>query len=261
MSVESPPSLGLPGGETMSASRLIVAWQHPVDRGYYPVGILDAEPNQYHFRYLRRALETPDFRPLLGFPDFGRDYRAERLFPLFRQRVMDARRPDYTRFIESLDLRPGASHWEQLERSGGQRPGDAIQLFREPYVSADGRTSHSFLVHGIRHIEEVDPGVPGRISALRVGERLSLLDEPDNPKNELAIQVATGERRILGWVPNLLLDYVYTVRRFSDPQLVVEHVNPVTVPYHLRLRVRIEGYAPRGYRPFRGPGWELAIAE
>jgi hypothetical protein len=84
--------------------RLAVAWQHPVTRAIEPVGILECDEAGYRFRYVRNALRVEGFRPLLGFPDLHRTYESTRLFPLFAQRVMDARRPDYRRMLGPLSF-------------------------------------------------------------------------------------------------------------------------------------------------------------
>lgn len=75
--------------------RLAVTWQHPDSRAIQPVGMLEHDGDRYHFHYIRRAQYVEDFRPFLGFPDLGRAYTSAHLFPIFAERVMDARRPDY----------------------------------------------------------------------------------------------------------------------------------------------------------------------
>lgn len=103
-------------------SRLVVAWQHPQTRLISAVGMLDVETERYRFRYLRRAIRTTDFRPFLGFREFERTYLSDELFPLFQQRVMNPRRPDYERYIRSLSLpptpRPGSSWPDRRETDG-----------------------------------------------------------------------------------------------------------------------------------------------
>jgi hypothetical protein len=83
---------------------------------------------------------------------------------------------------------------EVLARSGGRRAGDTIELFAEPTVGPDGRTSCTFLTHGVRHQE----GAAELIDGLRTGDDLLLVDQPNNEVNGLAIQVADGAYRPLG---------------------------------------------------------------
>lgn len=106
------------------ARRLVVAWQHPEERSIQPVGFLTRDRDVYKFAYIRNALAVRDFRPLLGFEDLHRSYQTQDLFPLFAQRAMDARRPDYQRYVQTLGLEGDPSPWEQIARSQGRREGD-----------------------------------------------------------------------------------------------------------------------------------------
>jgi hypothetical protein len=246
----------IPDASTHVLRRLAVAWQHPVTRAIEPVGLLECDEEGYRFHYIRNALGVDGFRPLLGFPDLHSTYESPRLFPLFAERVMDARRRDYGSYLTQLHLPEDAEPFELLGRSGGHRKGDTIQLYPEPLVAPDGSTRSIFLVNGVRHVLAEDPTAEQRFATLQPEEQLVLIDEPDNDWNKRAILVSARDGQRLGWVPDLLLDYLHTVRDQGEPSLVVEHVNGPEAPPHLRLLVRLNGYAPAGYRPFTGSRWE-----
>lgn len=246
----------VPGASLPTARRLAVAWQHPDSRAIQPVGVLEFDGARFRFFYVGNVRSVEGFRPLLGFPDLRRTYESRLMFPLFAQRVMDARRPDYERYLTRLRLTEGAAPFEILGRSAGHRKGDTIQLFPEPFVGPDGSTASVFLVNGIRHILNDDPTAEERFNRLRDGDPLVLLDQPENSWNHRAILVSERDRQPLGWVPDLLLDYVHTVKSEGEPSLVVERINGPEVPPHLRLLVRLDGRVPPGYRPFTGSKWE-----
>jgi hypothetical protein len=248
------PAAPPPQEERVGVDRLVVAWQNPVTGGAItPIGLLEKTEHGYAFAYLRRARTLPGFRPLLGLEDLNRRYESTTLFPLFRQRLMERRRPDYRRYLQVLGLPYGVDPLGEIARSGGRRAGDTIFLLPEPFIDAQGLTSTEFFVHGVRH----KAGAEARISTLRPGDRLELRDEPSNPANQRALLVThVGDQ--LGYVPDLLVDYMHTVRRASDLVMAVAQVNGPDVPPNLRLRVHAEGSVPRVYRPFQGDGWELA---
>lgn len=233
------------------AMRLLVTDQGS-DRLYRPVGFLEAcssgEDTVYSFAYLRSAVERPSFRPLLGFRDVQRRYESPGLFPLFAERIMDPRRPDRPIFLAALDLSEGASPLEVLARSGGRRAGDGIELTPVPRVAEDGRTSCTFLVHGIRHVE----GAGERIDSLRGGDSLRIARDHGNPVNDRALLVTEREGEPLGWVPDPLLSYVH---RVQDQRLTVVRVNGPEVGTRLRLLVRLDGTADPDPQPFTGPEW------
>lgn len=74
---------------------------------------------------------------------------------------------------------------------------------------------------------------------------------------EPTLLISAEGNDLLGWVPNLLLDYVHTLRESGPVELRVEHTNGPKVPYHFRLIALVEGRVPVGYQPFAGPGWEF----
>lgn len=235
-----------------AAARLLVTEKD--EQGLYrPVGFLDAQSQgdgvSYRFAYLASAVRRPSFQPLLGFRDTTQAYESVGLFPLFAERIMDPRRPDRPLFLAALDLSEDqATPLEVLARSGGQRPGDGIFLIPVPRIEDDGSTVCTFLVHGIRYVD----GAAERIDALRAGDRLCLMSQPDNLVNEHAVLVTETEGQPLGWVPDALLEYV---NRVEGRQLTVVRVNPPDVGTRLRLLVRLEGSAESDRQPFAGPDW------
>lgn len=237
---------------TPSASgRRLLVTVRPVDqsagpRPYRAIGFLSCLRDGYEFSYLSSAVSQPGFAPLVGFADTSRAYRSDHLFPQFAQRVMSAHRPDRPSFLEAIDLSVDSEPWEILSRSGGRRGGDTVELMEEPMVSPDGRTSSTFLVHGVRH-----QGVNAteRIAQLHRGELLLLASEPDNPVNDQAVLVTADDSQPLGHVPDPLVEYVNAVMK-SEHEVRVVRANGSRVSPHLRLLVRLEGRVRPGYIPF-----------
>jgi hypothetical protein len=238
--------------------RLAVAWQHPGTRRITAVGLLTCSDASYTFSYLRSAAGVEGFQPFLGFPDLARRYESNALFPLFAQRVMRASRPDFSRYRQALRLGADASDWSILGRSQGQREGDGIRVFPEPYVDEAGGTTVTFFASGLRHRMHQDPRVSAALDALASGDPLSLVDEPANQEDARALLVAEGTGLTLAWVPSVLLSYVHTVRLIAEPSLTVVGTNGPDVPPAYRLLVNLRGTTTEGYRPFDGPEWTLA---
>ncbi|WP_261557232.1 hypothetical protein [Frankia tisae] len=257
---------GQSAGSRPTIHRLAVTWQHPVGRAIQPVAFLTFRGSRYRFHYIRNAATVTDFRPLLGFPDLSTSYESPHLFPLFAQRAMDPRRPDYERYITSLGLEADATPWEQIGRSGGPRQGDTLQLFPEPTVDQNGLLRCSFLVHGIRHIANQELPINGvrrtvshdelekTLGRLRTGDTLHLIEQPDNPANDHAYLTATGDGFPLGWLPDLLVDDVRALAAHRV-DVTVEHVNGPDAVWHLRLLARLSAQTPPDYRPFSGAKW------
>jgi len=251
-----------------TARRLVVTWQHPVDRNIEPVGFLDYDGQHYMFGYIRHVLSVKDFRPLLGFRDLYRAYSSEELFPLFAQRVMDPRRPDYQRYVERLGLDEEASPWEQITRSQGRRQGDTIQLLPQP--TTDGETlTYVFLVNGVRHVPDGPLVLDGRqvevtreqveaaLDGVRPGDALRLAQEPGNKANPLALMVMAPAAVPVGWVPNLMVEDMHRLMALADVSVTAAHVNGPDAPWHLRLLVRLVAHGAGDFRFFTGEQWDL----
>jgi hypothetical protein len=240
------------------ARRLAVAWQHPLNRSIDAVGLLNRGSAGFSFSYLRSAIKVADFRPFLSLPDLNRRYESPILFPMFAQRVMRPSRPDFDRYLRSLGLADGASEWAILGRSQGQREGDGIQVFAEPDVDEIGNTNVTFFVSGLRHRLAAEPRVGAALDALAPGDRLVLVDDPDNPVDSRALLVAERTGLALAWIPAVLLPYVQTVRPLGEPEITVAGISGPDVPPGYRLLVTLRGSVPAGYQPFSGPAWEFA---
>lgn len=253
--------------QPVAPMRLVVAWQHPEGGLIEPVGFLSYDGQLFHFAYIRNALSVEGFQPLLGFDDLRKEYVSEQLFPLFAQRAMDARRPDYPRYVASLGLSGEPEPWAQIARSQGLRRGDTLQLIPEPVIHG-GTLSYPFLVNGIRHVHE-EPlhlvtgdvrvsrdEVEAALKSLKRGSRLGLVPEPGNPVNPCAI-VVTSSGTPVGWVPDLLAGDISRLMKSTPVHITTEHVNGPDAPAHLRLLARLTARPPSYFQVFVGEQWEL----
>ncbi len=251
--------VSLPQGR-LGHARLYVAWQDPTTRAIEPVGRLDrlcgAPADTYEFRYLRRAVTLDGFRPFLSFPDLQRTYRSSYLFPLFENRLMPRTRADYPDFVRALGLGEDADPFEVLARSEGRRQTDNIEVFPEPTLEG-GAVRCLFLVHGIRHI----PGAEEAVDSLAVGERLSIVPDPQNPADRWAVGLRDGGFRLLGWVPRYLTELIHRPLEVLGPSAVdvrAEHVGARNGPIHLRLLCQLHAQWPHAQVwPFAGPEVEV----
>jgi len=134
----------------------------------------------------------------------------------------------------------------------------ASGCYPESTVDTMDSTTSTFFVNGLRHRLSTDASVAAALTSLHVGDRLQLVEEPDNPADARALLVAEGSGVALAWVPKVLLDYVHDVRRAGDAIITVTSMNGPDVPTGYRLLVTLEGRVAVGYEPFGGAAWETA---
>jgi hypothetical protein len=233
--------------------RFAVAWRNTERRRISPVAVLDFDGQKYRFEYLSTVSNVEDFRPFIGFPDLDRIYEAERLWPFFALRVMDRRRPDFSRYVKWLGLPLNATPLDILSRSAGLRKGDAVQVTEQPSVDLAGATESIFLVRGARYATSQYSSASAA-EALKRGDRLSIVPDPSNTTNPSALLIAIKDETPIGWIPDLLIAYVRLLLE-GDARLAVLGNNGPEAPWHLRLLVRLTGHAEPGYQAFVGSTW------
>ena len=253
--------------------KLVVTWQHPESRDIFPIGVLAWDGQSYSFDYLSSVEGVEDFRPLLGLKDTTRHYESAELFPIFQERVLDPRRPDYQRYVSDLRLdESSASPWEQLTRSGGSSAGDTLQLYPTPVYDGILWTIR-FLVNGVRYMTSKTVDVRGAVrggysdeeleavlASLHHGQPLSVVHESTNSKSPNAMLVLTAGDAPIGYVPNWLSREVLPVVDDGVLRCVVDQVNPSEAGWHLRVLALLEMSLPADYDFLAGERWQLASA-
>lgn len=237
---------------------LFLAWQaperSPSSKAWFPVGRLDVESqdegeeSHYRFRYTEGAMTAKSevgFDPLISFPDFNKDYHSERLFPLFKNRVLSAKRSDFGEYVSWLGLDP--SHADPitiLAISGGERVTDNLEVFPKVEPSGDGSFRIRFFLHGLRHLSGQSQE---RAKKLEVGEKLRIMVEVNNPATRLAIPVHTEDYQMIGWAPRYLVgDLIHCMPEAPEIEATVAQVNSGHAPLNKSILIDYVGKAPVG---------------
>jgi hypothetical protein len=232
---------------------LFLAWQDPTSRSWFPIGRLTFESNMFSFVYTQGALHAEQksaFQPLYSFPDFGRVYKSEVLFPLFANRVMRPSRPDYTDYIDWLNI----PHHDDdpitiLSRSGGKKATDHFEVFPFPEPDQNGLYHIHFFLHGLRHRQQA---AIQRVNTLKACEQLYIMHDVQNSYDSLALALRTDDEYLIGYCPRYLAMDIHELLK-RDSRLVnvhVERVNSVPAPIQLRLLCSITAEWPSDFHPF-----------
>lgn len=231
------------------AAEFLVLRQDADTRAYRWLGVLSRHDGEFHFRYTDKAASDADLRTLPGFPDPTRQYASANLFATFANRVMTPRRDSYQSFLDMIGLSgEDIDPFEVLARTWGTRVTDRIQVLPVPKLDQGGRLRMRFLVHGGRYVDP-DAKVLGRVSA---GDRLTLVREPGNPEDSLAVLVCVdGSERAVGCVPAPLAPFVHALwERGIEPEVMAEKVTMPDVPLasnQMRLLARLEATVPADF--------------
>lgn len=245
--------------EAANVKSLYLAWQGP-NRMWFPVGRLDADAthNRYVFAYTKGALHAEKevgFRALPPFPDFHEKYRAAELFPLFKNRVLDSSRKNFSEYLESLGLEHN-DPIEILAVTGGERRTDNLEVFPRIVKDAAGAFSCRFFLHGLRYMSEE---ARARVMNLKSDEQLGVSIELTNPVTRVGIQLTTRpDYHFIGWTPHYLVpDLINATAAMDMIAARVVRVNVDDVPLNRRVLIEFSGKLPKEVTPMSGPQFQL----
>ncbi|HEJ7999416.1 TPA: HIRAN domain-containing protein [Serratia liquefaciens] len=219
---------------------LFLAWQSPETRDWHVVGQLNERENDYVFKYTKGAMKVKNFIPFSGMEDISSTYSSKELFPLFKNRVLSARRPEYPQFMKWLGLDKNEfSAMEMLARTGGARATDNLQVFKRIEIQEDGTFDYYFFAHGISYLSE---SAKERINNLKDGEKLYLCPDPQNEYDECAVMIRTGGPvEIIGYCPRYIAKVIgiFLASSGSKLSLKVESMQ-ANAPVNYRLMCKLE---------------------
>ena len=227
----------------MSARTLYLAWQDNRSRQWFPVGRLDADVqhSEFRFRYTggaERAQVEVGFALATDFPKLKEDYRSPALFPLFRNRIMASRRPDFADYLQILGLPARADPIEILALDGGYGVTDAFEVFPKLEKGTDGSFRCRFFLHGWRYANRI---AQARLDRVAPDDRLHVTLELSNPVARVAVQLQTLDYHVIGWAPRYLVKDLMMAMAES-PWTCVAHVVRVNpAPSNQRLLIELTG--------------------
>lgn len=221
-----------------------LAWQDPSAREWHVVGLLQERQEGYVFNYTKGASVSTKFIPFSGMEELNKTYVSEDLFPLFKNRLLSSRRPEYPRFLEWLGLSSEeVNPINILGRSGAIRSTDKLQMFKQIEFGGNGEFEYFFFAHGLSHLPE---SASARVSRLTGGEKLFLCFDAQNPYDHNAVLIrANSPAEIVGFCPRYLAKDVNELLR-EDSSCVSIYVETISedAPANYRLMCKLKGVIP-----------------
>ncbi|MCA1971089.1 MAG: HIRAN domain-containing protein [Rhizobium sp.] len=228
----------------------ILNWQDPDDRRWYSVGKLLRYEQFYIFAYTRGAKMSSRFVPFGNMSRLEAIYVSETLFPIFANRVLNEKRPEFSRYATWSDLNrhKDADPLLLMARMGGGRATDALQVYPVPERGEDGKYRTVFFCHGISHLSEDSRSQCG---SLEDGEVIYAMLDIQNPFDREAVALRRGDpASFLGYCPRYLAKDIGFLLRDSENELQVrvKRVN-LDAPPQYRLLCEVESFWPLGFEP------------
>jgi hypothetical protein len=238
--------------------KLFLAWQEQNSRQWFPIGCLEFDGKKYRFFYIQ-AVELAikaGFKSVYSFPDLGRTYNSAYLFHFFSNRLMSHSRPDYQRYISSLNIFDGEDDpMTVLARSGGAKATDSYEIFPQPEIDRDGIYHTHFFLRGLRHRP---PSALDRAELLRSEEHLKLVHETNNTQDSQALMLLTEDQHHLGYCPRYISHDIFPIFQQNPAgiEVTIDLVNfpPIPIQYRILCQLRAK-YLPGCY-PFASDNYQ-----
>jgi hypothetical protein len=178
------------------------------------------------------------------------EYRSKELFPLFYNRIISERRPDFKNYLNWLNI--NIREFSQLKMLGlteGIKPTDHLEFFQCPVKSPGNKYRVLFMMHGLQYFPK---HVIERVNELKIDERLYLVPDPQNTFDKNAIMIRTGDPVFsIGYCPRYLSRDFYKLLKddnVAEIKLSVKKVNK-DAPLGFRLLCEIIAPWPNEFRP------------
>lgn len=221
---------------------LYIAWQDQQTRRWHTVGRLDREDGGYRFGYTRGSLASPRFSYLGRMMDKAQMYRSDVLFPLFSNRLLAEKRPEYPDYLSWMGVENKPDPLDILARSGGRRSTDQICVYPEIEPDPEGRMTLYFFAHGLRYLTPAEQEV---IAKLQPGDSLQLTPDEDNTHDHYALLLKSGHMVRVGYCPRYLNQGLRWVQQQVPIRLEVEK-NNCDAPLQFRLLCKAVFTLPAG---------------
>lgn len=250
----------------MSTRTHYLAWRDKArTRQWFAVGVLDSDvkASRYQFRYIagaQRAQKEAAFRLLLDFRHLTKAYESSQLFALFRNRIINPRRPDRREYLRFLGLDEDAGPLEILSLNGGSRVTDSYEVFPKLEKDSEGKFNCRFFLNSWRYMDKF---MQEKINSLRPGNELNLALDLTSPIAQLKVQIQTKEYSMLGWAPQYVVGELAELaakcpNSSNQISAKVVQVNPLSAPSSQRVLIELSGNMG-DHEPMRGPDFKPLV--
>lgn len=235
-------------------------WQDPQDRSWHPVGRLDRVGRKFTFVYTEGARVSSRFVPFGNLTSLTSIYVSDELFPIFANRVLSEKRPEYLTYARwsGLEKLISADPLMLMARMGGGRATDSLQVYPMPERGVGDVYQTVFFLHGLSHLPEMSQR---RASSLFADERLFPMLDLQNAYDANAVALRAAEPSVmLGYCPrHLAADFRTLVERSSSRlDIRVTRVNPDAPPQY-RVLCEARAQWPADFQPCGGREYSAMV--
>ena len=217
---------------------LFLIWKHPESRRQYVVGIL-SKNGGFEFAYAEDIDEARKngFSGIEAFKDFNKKYKSTKLFPVFSSRLPDKKRRGIEKILQKYNMNE-YDEYLLLKNSGARLPIDTFE-FIDPIFDEEEIVLRYFYIAGISHYLPCENNICDFSNVnIHNGDKLILKLEPENSKDEYAVEIYNVEGVKLGYIPRYYSRQV--TERINKNNIVVCEVLEFNPDANCRECIRIK---------------------
>ncbi len=197
-------------------------------------------------------------QPFPQMDDIAQVYESDELFPLFANRLLSPKRPEYEAYLRWGGFTPGTQPdpIAILGVTEGKRETDSVEVFPCPVPDAHGCYLNKFFLHGVRWMSRE---AQQRIGRLTENERLFVMFDVGNRHDPNAVAIRTdSDRTLIGYAPRYLARDVRELSQQCRPAVIEIFAQQVNrdAPLQQRVLCRMHACWPEGFRPCAGESFE-----
>ncbi|MDM8346031.1 HIRAN domain-containing protein [Pseudochrobactrum sp. sp1633] len=241
-------------------STYFLNWQDPENRAWYPVGKLFHTQDLYIFAYTKGSLRSSNFVTFGNLNDKNAVYVSNELFPIFANRVMNSKRPDYQRYASwaGLDSQEQSDSLKLMARMGGGKATDNLQVYQVPERDCEDRYRTVFFAHGLSHLPSESQC---RAQSLIEGQQVYPLLDIQNPYDRSAVAIRSQDpSSLIGYCPRYLARDINKLVKGRRNNLVItiKKVNEDAPPQFMLLCEAV-GHWPLNFEPCSSPDHKTIV--
>ncbi|WP_457561605.1 HIRAN domain-containing protein [Caminibacter pacificus] len=227
---------------------LFLAYREPKEKKWYVIGKLWENNERYYFCYTQGVKNLKEFNLFEGMKNLNKLYESDELFPFFKNRLLNKRRPEYGTYLGWLGVEGEISPIDELALTNGIRITDNFQVFKKP-VNKNGIFEIDFFVHGISHLPKC---YQERIKHLKESEKLFIMKDIQNIYDKNALVLRTNDPiENIGYIPRYYNKEVNKLLELNNGEVdvTIKKIN-IEAPTQFQVLCNLKSEWPENFEVF-----------
>lgn len=207
------------------SDKIYIATKNEEDSWFIVAALTKNKDNLYHFYYTQGVLKFKNFLPFTGMENLKKEYISQELFPFFKNKTINKKRPEYLRLLQWLDLQEPNPDPIKILPYYGDAKTNSLEFIKRFPINKD-TIEYTFFAHGLKKFAKKNFEF---LEKLESGNHLKLLPDFNNKYDPYAVIIATKNETIpIAYCPRYISKYVSKLLKLENHEkftLQVKKIN------------------------------------